>query len=246
MTAAPVTKGSVIASRSIPVFVRMLLRGQLTRARMIGLGLLAALGLLIAFAVRRQGEDADAVSVVIEYGINWFLPIACLMLASPMIGNLVDDRLLVYLWLKPVPRWHLPVGAFLALVAVLAPVVAMPIALSGVLAGEAGLAGPAILASLLGVVAYAGFFLWLGARFRWGLWLGIAYVVVWENILARITDGTARLSIRSYLATIVEWGTDVEISLAGRSTSAALLVPIVVGAITVALTARAMAVVDID
>ena len=84
---------------------------------------------------------------------------------------------------------------------------------------------------------------WFGS---WGLWLALAYLSLWENLLSRISDGTARLSIRSYLVSIVSWGTDEEIALADRSDAAALIVPILVAMAATALTARTLRRRDVD
>jgi len=251
MTEPLVTRGpratSVPATQSIRTYYRMLLRGQLTRGRLVGLGVLGAVSILLAAVSRgaSSGESA-AVELLATYSIGLFIPLACLILATPMLGNLVEDRLLVYLWLKPVPRWHLAVAAYAAVVAVLLPVVAIPITLSVAITGFGDLVVPAVLASVLGVLAYGAVYLFLGIRFSWGLWLGLLYLVLWENVLARLSNGMARLSIRSYLVTILERGTRIEIPLADRSGTLAIVVPLLVAVVMVVLTAVSLSRRDVD
>ena len=234
----------VAVSDSIPVFYRLLLRGQLTRGRMIGLGLLSAVAVLTGFLSRRaegiDGSEGAALFAIGDFGIGIFVPLAALMLAIPMLGNLVEDRLLVYLWMKPTPRWHLAVAALGAVATVVVAITVLPVFASALVAGFPSLAGPAALATLLGALAYSSLYLWLGLRFSWGLWLGMAYLVLWENLFARLGDGTARLSVRSYLLTILEGGTDRSIDLADRAPVAAVVVPLVVAAVALFMTARTL------
>lgn len=247
MTIDQARSAEVPAARSIPVFYRMLLRGQLTRGRIAGLSVMSLLAVVLAF-VARSAEDADqaGVDVLTAYGFGLLVPLAALMLATPMLGNLIEDGLLVYLWLKPVPRWHLAVAALAAVVSALVPVVVVPVTLSAVIAGGSSLVGPSIIASVFGVLAYAAIYLFLGARFSWGLWLGLVYLVLWENVMSRLGDGMARLSIRSYMLSMLDWGTDQEIDGGGRATVAAIIVPLAVAAVATALTAWTLQTRDID
>ena len=148
MTTVQQPRGAGIGpAQSIPTYYRMLLRGQLTRGRLVGLGVLSGISLLLAFVSRGAsvGEDAS-VTVLSEYSIAILIPLATLILATPMLGNLVEDRLLVYLWLKPVPRWHLAVAAYAAVVTTLLPAVVVPVALTAIVTGYGSLIAPAIAA----------------------------------------------------------------------------------------------------
>lgn len=232
---------------SIPTFYRMLLRGQLTRGRLFGLGVLAGFAVLLAAVSRTAIDKTGAgVDVVVEYGISLLIPLAAVVLAVPMLGNLIEDRLLVYLWLKPVPRWHLAVASVAAVVTVLIPAVVLPVGLAAAITGMTSLIGPAILAAVMGALAYGAVYVYFGSRFSWGLWLALVYLALWENLLSRLSDGTGRLSIRSYLVTIVGWGTDRHIDLADRSSVAAIVVPIAVAVVATVLIARTLQRRDVD
>lgn len=247
MTAVESRTARVGPGRSIPAFYRLLMGGQLTKARLFGLTMLAGVSVLLAWAARRADNPGEVgVNTVAEYGIGLLVPLAAVLFAVPMLGNLIEDRLLVYLWLKPVPKWHLAVAALAAVITVLFPVVVLPVGLSALIAAEGSLVGPAIIASAVGALAYGAVYLFLGARFTWGLWLALAYLALWENLLSRLSDGTARLSIRSYLVSIVGWGTDEEIALADRSESASIIVPLVIAVVATVLTARTLNKRDVD
>jgi ABC-2 type transport system permease protein len=241
---------TVTAAKSIPTYFRLLLRGQLTRGRLFGLGVLGGISLVLAIVTRTAVDARDleeaSVGLLSNYAIALLIPLATLILASPMIGNLVEDRLLVYLWLKPVPRWHLAVAAYGAVVTTLLPVVIVPVLVTALITGFGSLVIPATAAAVLGVLAYSGIYLFLGARFTAGLWLGLLYLVLWENVLSRFSSGMARLSLRSYLQTMLQRGTDVPIYLADRAGWASIVIPFVVAAVAVAMTARTLSSKDID
>jgi len=250
MTALEPRTPRVTAAKSIPTYFRLLLRGQLTRGRLFGLGMLGGLSLLLAIVTRTAVDARDleeaSVGLLSNYAIALLIPLATLILASPMIGNLVEDRLLVYLWLKPVPRWHLAVAAYAAVVTTLLPVVIVPVLVTALITGFGSLVIPATTAAILGVLAYSGIYLFLGARFTAGLWLGLLYLVLWENVLSRFSNGMARLSVRSYLQTMLQRGTDVPIDLADRAGWASIVIPLAVAAAAVAMTAVTLSSKDID
>lgn len=244
------TRTRVGAARSIPVLYRMLLRGQLTTGRLVALGGLGSIVMLTAVLSRQatgqDGPETAALFALGEYGVAAFVPLAALLLASPMLGNMVEDRLLVYLWLKPIARWHLAIAAFAAVITVLIAVTVPPLVIGSFLAGEAGLAWPLALAAVLGSLAYGAAYLFVGVRFSFGLWLGLAYLALWENVIARLGDGPARASIRSYLMTNVQRGTRIEVLLADRASWAAIVVPLAIALVFVALTARTLTTRDVD
>lgn len=249
------------ATKTIPTFYRLLLRGQIAKGRAFVLAVLGAIALLTAGLTRlvegvdfgasgsREAVESSEVAAVFslgDYGLGLFLPLVALMLGHPMLGNLVEDRLLVYLWLKPTPRWHLAIAAVGAVFTVVLVVTGVSLVLAALLAGQAGFLGPIALAVLLGALAYSAVFVYIGVRFTWGLWLGLAYLAVWENVFARLGDGPARASLRSYLLSIFERGTDVQIELADRSLAASIIVPLGVAAVATFLTARTLQRHDID
>jgi len=187
MTVVEPRRPSVSAAQSIPTYYRMLLRGQLPKGRMVGLGVLGGISLLLAVVTRTSAEQVDleevSVALLSAYSISLLIPLAALILASPMIGNLVEDRLLVYLWLKPVPRWHLAVAAYAAVVTTLAPVVVLPVVATAAITGFGSLIVPATAAAILGVPVYGlGCCTWCCGR-TWCLasvaaWPDCRYVVI--------------------------------------------------------------------
>ena len=226
MTATARTPSSIGAALHI---ARLELRLLVTRSRLVSL---AALGLLVAGlgATARAAEDQvdAATGVTAGLGFTVVAPVATLVIASAALGDMRDDKTLVYLWLRPISRLSIAVGAVLASLAVSLPFVAIPIVLGAVLSGVGDLVAAAALASVVAVIGYTGLFVAMGLRVSRPFLWGLAYILVWEDFIAFAGDGTARLSIRSYAWSILSRATDVELRGADRSSLASWLVPLAV------------------
>jgi ABC-2 type transport system permease protein len=204
---------------------RLLLRMQVTPLRIVGIGALGGLAILLGVITRGDDDPLRATTeVAVGYGLGIVVPLATVWLATSTMSDLVDDRLLVYLWLKPVSRWQLPAAAILATVTVVVPLVAVPLAATVLVAGTSELLGSVLLAAALAVSAYAALFVAAGLWLRRALWWSLLYVLVWENGLARAIDGAARLSIASYAQSLVASAADVSLAYADRRPLASLLV----------------------
>ena len=117
-----------------------------------------------------------------RYGLGILVPLATLWLGTSAIGDLVEDKLLVYLSLKPVPRWQLPAAAILATVSVVVPLTALPLTVVRPRRGAGDVAWATFLAASLAALAYAGLFVAAGFWFRRAVWWGLAFVLIWENV----------------------------------------------------------------
>jgi len=233
MSGAPVTHTASLGSpgrSSFAALYRLLLRLQVTPLRLVGIAALGSLAILLGLLARGDEDALRATTeVALGYGLGIVLPLATVWLATSSVGDLIEDRLLVYLWLKPVPRWQLPAAAVLATVTVVVPLVAVPLVATALVAGTTELIGALVLASVLAVVAYAGLFVAAGLWLRRALWWSLLYILVWENGLARAVEGAARLSIASYAQSLVADAADVEIAYADRLPVASVVVPLAVG-----------------
>ena len=230
MSGLPAASAAPRGGSTLVALYRLLLRMQVTPFRVAGIAALGAVAVLLAL-VTRAGDDPlrATTEVAMGYGLGLVLPLATLWLATSSVGDLVEDHLVVYLWLKPVPRWQLPAAAAFASVTIVVPLVAVPLVAAALVAGAGELVGALLLASLLAVVAYAGVFVAVGLWFRRALWWSLLYVLVWENGLARAIDGAARLSLASYAQSLVADAAEVRIAYADRSPGASVVVPLAVG-----------------
>jgi ABC-2 type transport system permease protein len=204
---------------------RLLLRTQITVARILGIAALGALSIVLGVFSRWDSDPAQAAAdATASYGLALVVPLATLWLGTSAIGDLVEDRLLVYLWLKPVPRWELPAAAVLATASVVVPLTALPVAATALAAGAGEVAVAALLAASLAGIAYAGIFVAAGIWFRRAAWWGLAFVLLWENAVAYLAEGSARFTIVGWASSILASAPDVDVSLSAGSTALAVFI----------------------
>jgi ABC-2 type transport system permease protein len=224
MSTAEATAARPRAGSSLVALYRLLLRTQVTVPRLLGVGGLAGLAVLLGVLARWDDNPVRAAADgVAAYGLGVVVPLAALWFGTSAIGDLIEDRLLVYLWLKPVPRWQLPAAAVLATITLVAPLTAVPLAVAALAAGAAEVALWALLASTLAVCAYAGLFVAAGVWFRRGVWWGLAFVLIWENAVAYGAEGAARFTVTSWARSVLSQAPGVEVPLDGRPAAAALV-----------------------
>lgn len=220
---------------------KVVLRHQVTTARLLLLATVGALALLVAAAlVSRSAQPIEASTrFVSAFGLGLAVPVGSLMLASAALGDLVEDETLVYLWLRPTSRWSLAIAAWAASLTVTVPLLLLPLTLAAAIGsgGDTGVITGAALATTLGVLAYSALFTLLGLVLRRALLWGLVYVFIWEFFVARGGAGAARLSVNSYLGSVLADLSGVPLRLADRDPVLAIVVPLIVTGVAVALTA---------
>jgi ABC-2 type transport system permease protein len=182
--------------------------GQARGRRLIVVALLLAVPALLALAYRGSETHADgarfAVQLIDQFMVPLLIPLTALLLASSALGSEVEDRTLLYLTLRPVPRLSIALGKLLAVSLLTVLLVEVSIALMCLIA-LAGLGGDGVLAAgavagLLGSLGYCSLFLPLGLLApRRGLIIGLGYILVWEATAAGISAVFATLSVRRYV-----------------------------------------------
>lgn len=230
---------SVAAGHAIRLTYGLLLRQLVTRGRVLALLAVGAVVAAISAAVG-AGDDGDrlenAVEVIAGLGFTTVVPIVALVFAAASLGDPREDGTLVYLWLRPMDRWPVVVGAWLASITVSLPLTIVPLAVAAALAdGGAVLVGATVLAAAVGVVAYSSVFVLLGLLVKNAIVWGLAYILVWEGIIAAFGDFAARLALRGYTRSILTSRTDVDLELGDLSLAAGVAVPLVVAVAGLAL-----------
>lgn len=252
----PVETARIPAARvrpavAIAAVYRVLLRSLATRGRILLLGALGlvciAIGVQIGVGNPTLGHLEQGTRALNQAGLSLLVPVVSLVFASAVLGDLVDDRSLVYLWLPRSPRWILAVAAWLATLSICLPLVTIPLIIAAAVSGGgAYLIEGITVSSILGVIAYSGIFTALGLRFRRALLWGLAYLLLWEQFVARSGAGAARLSVLSYLRSLLSAYTGVGLKLADRHLLISCIVPLLVAAAGVAYTVRRLLVQDVD
>jgi ABC-2 type transport system permease protein len=221
---------------TLPALYRLVLRSQLTLARVLGIGALGALTVLLGVFAGQDAEPAEAMRVVLTFALSLVVPLATLWFGTSALGDLVEDRLLVYLWLKPVPRWQLPAAAVAATTTLVVPLTAIPVGASALVAGTDEIALEAFVAAVLAGFAYAGVFVAAGLWFKRAAWWGLAFVLLWENAAALVAEGLARFTILGWSGAILDSapGSPSEVSAGSAGAGFVVLTAVAIGGWVVA------------
>jgi len=187
-------------SAAVRTAMRVTRQSVATRGRILTAVALAAIILLLAIAIRIQDGSQEAlVGVLINAGLVFQVPVVTLVFATSAFGDFTEDQTLVYLWLRPLPRWHLAVAVTCASLVVTIPLTAGPLVVAALIGGAAEFAIPVLVASALGSAAYGSLFVALGLRAKRALTWGLIYVLIWEGILGGVSASFARVSLRRYV-----------------------------------------------
>lgn len=228
----------------------LLLRQLVTRGRMIGL---AAVGLVVAVVAWAVGASDDiddpkraAVGVIAGLGFAAVVPVVSLVFASAALGDAREDGTLVYLWLRPIDRWPVVIGAWLASLTVSLPLTVVPLSVAAALSGGGSdVVAATALASVVGVIAYTAAFTWLGLMVKNAIVWGLGYVLIWEGVISGFAPSAAKLAISGYARSIITRLTDVELELGDQSLAAGIAVPLVVALAALVLASRRLASMDV-
>jgi ABC-2 type transport system permease protein len=184
----------------LAVIVEVTLRGLLGRRRTILLALLAGLPVLIALLIRASGGRPDADRVLDTLVVRLVMPLTALILGTSAIGSEIDDGTAVYLMVKPIARWRIALAKILVAVGLTAALVVPSVVLTALLLGRGPDATTSVIgfavACLVGGSAYAAAFVALSVYTSRAFLLGLAYVLIWEGVLAGLLEGTRFMSVR--------------------------------------------------
>lgn len=207
--------------------VMLTLRGLLNRRRTLLLGLLGALIVLIAGLQRLSDpSDAEAASftgiLLADFGLTVLLPLVAVIVGTAALGSEIEEGTIVYLLTKPIVRLRIVAVKLIVSWLVVSVLVAVPILLAGVLGrgGDPGLGIAYASASIVGALEYTAIFLALSLVTSRALIIGLAYVVVWEGVVAGLFAGTRILSVRQHALAVAD-------AIGGEGTVAAELEPVV-------------------
>ena len=185
-------------------------RSLLNRRRTLLLALVGVLLVLATLVFRLGGpSDAEALNVTRrllgDFGLGVLLPLVAVIVGTAVIGSELDDGTIVYLLAKPIARWRIVAVKLVVAWVVVVLLVAPAIAVSGVIGHpDANLAIGYALAAAFGALEYTAAFLALSLVTSRALVMGLAYVVVWEGVVAGLFAGTRVLSIRQHTLAVAD------------------------------------------
>ncbi|MGE5211685.1 MAG: hypothetical protein ACM3MM_10485 [Acidobacteriota bacterium] len=238
----------VAPGTAIALSYHVVLRQLTSRSRIIGLSLLALVAPISAFALGSADPSLDdSVRLIAAVGLGLVLPVVALVFAGAAIGDLRDDKTLVYLWLRPMDRWPIVLGAALAAGTLAAPITIAPIVLAAILTGAGnGVVAATLLATVVGLIAYVAVFTLFGVWLKRFIVWGLAYILIWEGFIAQAGAGVARIALRKYTRSVLVDRTGADLDLADFSLATAVIVPLVVAVIALAVASWRLSHQEID
>jgi ABC-2 type transport system permease protein len=189
------------------------MRALLFRPRTMGLALLPILAGAVAVIVRFTAAEENLEEAFGLVSANLLLSLVVALVALVLAGNSFGDErdggTLPLLMATATPRWRIVLDKFFA--AWLATwVVCLPAVIGCAVLGTgapgleaAGVVWSVLLSSVLTAGAYSAAFVALSLISSRGLLIGLAYVVVWEGLLAGYTTALRNLSIGAYARRVV-------------------------------------------
>jgi ABC-2 type transport system permease protein len=207
-----------------PTIARITARALFGRLRFLLLlplpVLVVGLAVLTEIAGVRTSDWVDV--VVLGLGLTVVLPVLALIIGNGVLGTEIDDGTLAHVLAKPLPRREIILSKLAVAVGVTTVATGVPLALTGLIAGSSRLAVGLAVGSFVGSLAYCAFFAALSLLTRRPVLVGLAYILIWENLLQNILDGTRVLSIYQYVRTVVDRVADSELVSSNLSLAVAL------------------------
>ena len=254
------TRRHVPSLRAAALTYRVLVHQVLTPGKMVALGGLGALMMLVGWLVglnavegERGAADLlrDGAGYADGFGLIIIVPIVSLVFGSSVLGETREDGTLVYLWLRPMTRAPVVVGAAAAAATAALPLTVIPTAVGGWLAadrvaGSADLALAAGAAAALGTAAYSSLFVLVGLLVKKPIIWGIGYVLLWEGLAVGLGDFAARLSLRGYTRSVLSRVGEIDYGFDPHTTTTALVVLAAVSIVGLALAAIRLNRLEVD
>ncbi|MDJ0768238.1 MAG: hypothetical protein QNJ12_05565 [Ilumatobacter sp.] len=226
--------------RAVALTYGLVLKQLVTRGRVAALTFVGGVVVLVAILVGRSESDVDelerGVQLISNLGFTMVVPVVSLVFASAALGDMREDGTLVYLWLRPMDRWPVVVGSWLAAITVSLPITLVPLVISSVAVdGGSQLTVATVLAGTTGVLSYSALFVLVGLLLKNPIVWGLGYILIWEGLAAQFFGSLSRLAIRGYTRSIITSRTGVDLELADFSMTVAIVVPLAVTVVAIAL-----------
>lgn len=178
-------------------------RQLVQRKRVIGLLILTSLpGIILAIAAGSIDPDER---LEVYHGLNIGLLLAvglavtALLNATAAFGEERQSATISYIVVKPVPRLTIAASVTMAAIAATLLIAGAGIGITWVIAiiaiGEVGMGQAPVLALVVEALGYSAVFVPLGLVFSRATLAGLAYIFIWESILAVVIGTLAPSSV---------------------------------------------------
>ncbi len=219
------------------VIAMITLRALMSRKRALLFAIPPLILILVALAVRVTppgGAGWPGVLGTFEFSV--VLPLTALIVGTSVLGAEIDDGSIVHLLATPVRRPAVIAAKYVVATAVTIAFAALPELLAGLLAGSPRLAAGLLAGAAAGAAVYSAVFLALSVLTARAIAVGLAYVLIWEGLLANVVSGARLLSAGQYALGIAQ-ATAHDPALGARlgpATSALMAALVIAAALTVA------------
>jgi ABC-type transport system involved in multi-copper enzyme maturation permease subunit len=204
--AAPLEQSVSLVSASAQLLTLSLRRQFLSRQSLICLAL-TLVGAAIAWGWTKRDPTVKkyAEEILVPVHVAFLVPIYAICYGTAAVGGEREDRTLVYLLLTPMPR---PLVYFVKYATAVALILGWTMGSLGLLAFMARPWGSEALqlfwpAIALGSVAYASLFTALGAAFRRGTIISLAYAFFLEGLIGNMPGIVKRMSVSFYMKCMI-------------------------------------------
>ncbi len=186
--------------------VMLTARQALGRRRML-LAVLAGCAPILVSAVYRLagGQDYESWTsgLLDNLVITTLLPLVALIFGTSVLGGEVEDGTLVYLLVRPIARWQIVLAKLAVATAATAAIIGASAVIATVISLPGG-AGPGTAAAALagvawGALIYTSIAVALSLVTGHALIVGLAYVYIWEGVVAGLFTGTRLISVHQYV-----------------------------------------------
>jgi ABC-2 type transport system permease protein len=185
------------------VIAGITLRQLLSRRRTLLLLLLGGVLVLVAGVFRLAGEELRALSftagLLSNLGAGTLMPLVALLFGTGALGAEIEDGTATFLLAKPISRRTVVLTKLAVAAGCSAALTCGPMLLAGLI-GAGGLGDGLVLGMVagaaIGSLLYCSVFVALSLITSRALVFGLAYVLIWEGLLAGLFAGTRTFSIR--------------------------------------------------
>ena len=199
--------------------LRTALRDAVRPRRLIAALLLVALPALIALLARsltpaarfQADETYNTLANLLVFG--FILTILSVIYGTAVVSQEIEQRTIVYLLTRPVPRWRILLAKFLgSLIAIILTTGLSVLLLALVVYGPGKIGSTPLWRDLMilpvGALAYGSLFLLMSTLLARPLMFGLLFAFGWESWVPNLPGAFARLSIMAYLRVLAPHKTD--------------------------------------
>jgi ABC-2 type transport system permease protein len=151
----------------------------------------------------KSANPTDSYVNVVNIFVFRLLPLTSAIYTTMVLAQEIEQKTIVYLLTRPIPRWKLLLGRWMGTTTAVALLSAASIVLA--FAGSGGAKASVVndfIAILLGAMAYGSLFLFVTLIFNRALIICVLFAFGWESSVPNLPTGLQGLSILSHMQSI--------------------------------------------